>query len=237
MPSESSHAAPVRSGSAVTMTAVLAILGATNLVLNAVVPSGAYIPAILAAAVVGVIAARKGGATLDDLGLAPGRARRSLLVGLGIGGVIATSVFVSLAVPGLRDLFRDDRAAGLSAGDLAYQALVRIPLGTALGEELLFRGVGLGVGLRRWSLAGAIGVSSVLFGLWHILPALDSHSTNSVATGVPMPLLIVATVGITALAGVGLAGLRIRTGHVAAPIVAHAALNAAALIAAAVVSA
>jgi membrane protease YdiL (CAAX protease family) len=108
-------------------------------------------------------------------------------------------------------------------------------LGTALGEELLFRSVALGVGLRRWSVAIAIGGSSALFGLWHILPAIESHVSNSVATGVPVALLVVATIGITGLAGAAFAGLRLWTGHVAAPIIVHAALNASALVAAAVV--
>jgi membrane protease YdiL (CAAX protease family) len=149
---------------------------------------------------------------------------------------IAGAVTIGAAVPGLREIFADDRAADLGAGALAYRGLVRIPLGTALGEELLFRGVGLGVGLRRWSRAGAIVGSSALFGLWHIIPALDSHASNSVATGVPLPLLVIATVGITGLAGVAFSALRLWTGHVAAPIVVHVAINASALLAAAVVS-
>jgi membrane protease YdiL (CAAX protease family) len=219
------------------MAGVLAILVATNLLLSGAVPSWAYIPAILGAAAGAVFVARTGGATLDDLALAPTHARRSLLVGLVIGGLIAAGVFASLALPGARSFFVDDRAAGLGVGGLAYQALVRIPLGTALGEELLFRGVALGVGLRRWSLGVAVAGSSALFGLWHILPALDSHSSNNVATEVPAPLLVLATVGITGLAGVAFSWLRIWTGHVAAPIVAHAALNSSALVAAAVVSA
>lgn len=220
-----------------TIAGVLVTLVATNVLVSTVVPSWAYIPAILAAAALAILVARKGGATLDDLGLAVHRARRSLLVGLGIGGVIAGLVLIGLMVPGVRDVFADERFADLGYGALAYQALVRIPLGTAVGEELLFRSVGLGIGLRRWSLVGAVAGSSALFGLWHILPALDSHASNAVATGVPVPLLVLATVGVTALAGVGFSWLRIWTGHVAAPLVAHATLNASALVAAAAIAA
>ncbi len=225
-----------RAGSVATMTGVSAILVATNVVVSAVVSSWAYIATILTASALAVFIARKSGATLDDLGLAVRHARRSLLVGLGIGGVIAVAVFAAAAVPGVRGVFVDDRFADLGAGALAFQALVKIPLGTALGEELLFRGVALGVGMRRWSLVVAVAGSSALFGLWHVLPSIDSHSTNSVAMGVPVPLLVVATVGITAVAGVGFSWLRLWTGHVAAPLVVHAALNASALMAAAVVS-
>jgi membrane protease YdiL (CAAX protease family) len=209
---------------------------ATNVLLSAVVPAWAYIPAILAAAGLAVLVARRAGATFDDLGLAAHRARRSLLVGLGIGGVIAAIVLIGLTVPGIRDVFADERFADLGVGALAYQALVRIPLGTAVGEELLFRSVGLGVGMRRWSIVGGVAASSALFGLWHILPALDSHASNPAASGVPVPLLVVATVAITGLAGVGFSWLRLWTGHVAAPLVAHATLNASALIAAAAIA-
>jgi membrane protease YdiL (CAAX protease family) len=218
------------------MTVVLGILVMSNVLLNAVVPSWAYIPVILAASLLALVVARRDGATLEDLGLAAQHARRSLLVGLGIGGAIAGVVFVVSAVPGVRGIFIDDRVSDLGVGGLAFEALVRIPLGTALGEELLFRGVVLGIGLRRWSRTCALVGSSVLFGLWHILPALDSHASNSVATGVPVPLLVFATIVITGMAGAVLSVLRLWTGHVAAPIVAHAALNASALMAAAAVS-
>lgn len=235
MHSESYAAVRNHRKSVATMTFLLALLVATNVLLSAVGPSWAYLPVILSASIVAVVMARRAGVSRDDLGLTANEARRSLVVGSSIGAAIAAFVFASLAVPGLRDLFVDDRYADLGAAGLAYQALVRIPLGTAVGEELLFRGVALGIGLSRWSVSVATAVSSALFGLWHILPALDSHTSNSVATGVPIPLLIMATVGITGLAGAGLAALRIRTGHVAAPIVVHAALNTSALVAAAVV--
>jgi membrane protease YdiL (CAAX protease family) len=224
-----------RNRSFATMTVVLAILVATNVLLSGVAPSWAYIPVILGASILAVVVAQRGGATLDDLGLGARHVRRSLLVGLLIGGAIAAVVLASLAVPGLRDIFVDDRYANLGAAALAYQALVRIPLGTALGEELLFRSVALGVALPRWSVRIAITASSALFGLWHIIPSLESHASNSVATGIPVPLLVVATVGITGLAGAAFAGLRLWTGHVAAPVIVHAALNASALVAATVV--
>ena len=235
IPTEHDPAARKRSGSGAAVAGVLVILVATNVLLNTVVPAWAYIPVILGAATIAVLAARQGGASLDDLGLATGHVRRSLLIGLGIGGAIAAAVLASLAVPGLRDIFVDERYADLGTVGLAYQALVRIPFGTALGEELLFRAVVLGVGIRYRSVTAAVVGSSALFGLWHIIPALDSHTSNSVATAVPVPLLIVATVGITGLAGVAFAGLRLWTGHVAAPIVVHAAVNASALVAAALI--
>ncbi|NNC40423.1 MAG: CPBP family intramembrane metalloprotease [Acidimicrobiia bacterium] len=48
--------------------------------------------------------------------------------------------------------------------------------------------------------------------------------------------MVAATVMIAALAGLGFSWLRLGTGNVAAPVVVHAALNASALVASAVVA-
>ena len=102
-----------RGASAVTLIGVLLALVATNVLVTAILPSWAYIPAMLAASVGAVLVARKRGATLDDLGLAGPHARRSLLIGLGVGAVIAAGIFGALAVPGIRGVFADERVAGL----------------------------------------------------------------------------------------------------------------------------
>ena len=111
--------------------------------------------------------------------------------------------------------------------------MVRIPLETALAEEVIFRGVLLGLGLRSRSRIGAVVSSSIWFGLWHVYPTLGSlgrgggggvvgdqpHHVGGATAGV---------VAATAGAGVLFAVLRLRSGSVAAPVIAHAALNMAA---------
>ena len=78
---------------------------------------------------------------------------------------------LSAALPAIRWLFQDRRAAGISTAVLLYVALVRVPFGTVVLEETLFRGVLLGLGLRRWSHMTAVNVSCLAFGLWHVLAA------------------------------------------------------------------
>lgn len=70
-----------------------------------------------------------------------------------------------------------------------------------------------------------------LFGLWHILPAIDRLPSNpgfaeahkSGALG--RIGVIAAAVGSTAFAGLAFSFLRERTGSILAPIVVHAAVN------------
>jgi membrane protease YdiL (CAAX protease family) len=45
-------------------------------------------------------------------------------------------------------------------------------------EEFAFRGVLRGLFVRRWGRWAATGVSSVLFGFWHVAPALAGGSAN-----------------------------------------------------------
>jgi uncharacterized protein len=107
-----------------------------------------------------------------------------------------------------------------------FETLVRIPLETALAEEVIFRGVLLALGLRSRSRGWAIVTSSVLFGLWHVVPRLGAPARD--AYGRPDASATAAVFATTAIAGAGFAWLRLRAGSVLAPVLAHAALNMAA---------
>ncbi len=147
--------------------------------------------------------------------------------------MVVIALGVAAAVPALRPFLEDGRAAGLGLGGLAYHALIRIPLGTALFEEVAFRGVLFG----SWSrlagpVAGALG-SSVVFGLWHIRPTLGLLDANGVAaSAAAQALAVTAAVAVTFVGGLFFCLLRIRSQSLLAPIVAHAAINSAALVAA-----
>jgi membrane protease YdiL (CAAX protease family) len=145
-------------------------------------------------------------------------------------------LLVAALVPVLRPLLGDARVAGLGAGELAGQVLVRIPLGTVLWEEVAFRGVLLAALGRLRSLRGATGASAVLFGLWHVRPALGALAANDLAAG---PLartgaVVLACLG-TAAAGVLFAELRLRSGSLLAPALLHLAMNCLGVLAAAAV--
>jgi membrane protease YdiL (CAAX protease family) len=133
-----------------------------------------------------------------------------------------------------RPLLTDARVAGLGAGEVAYRALVHVPLGTVLWEELAFRGVLLAALARVLTLRAAVAVSAAVFGVWHVRPTLSAVAVNDLVSG---PLLVWSTVllgcAATALAGILLAWLRLRTGSLLAPALLHLATNSLGTLAAA----
>jgi membrane protease YdiL (CAAX protease family) len=176
--------------------------------------------------------ARAAGVTWSDLGLA----RRTWRVGLAWAGsiiVLVTSAYAAVAVfPPTRGLFEDDRVGADSLGALLFAVLVRIPFGTVLLEETLFRGVLLGLGARTMGWWRSAVVSSALFGLWHVLPARGAADSNpgviavvDAGGGFGVPLAVAAAVVGTGLSGLVFCWLRLRSGSLLAPIGLHLATN------------
>jgi uncharacterized protein len=217
--------------------AAAAALAAWNAAINRVVPSPAYVPANLAAAGLALAAGRRARVPAADLGLDPGRAGRGLQVGLAAAVPVVAAVAAGAALPATRRWFRDERAATGGTGRALYHTLVRIPLGTAVAEETIFRGALLGMLLQRHPTARAAAVSSVLFGCWHVLPTLDTLALNPLGERVgddPARTggAVVASVAVTAAAGLGFSWLRLRADSLVAPVVVHAAVNSSAFAAA-----
>jgi uncharacterized protein len=99
-----------------------------------------YTPLNAGAAGTALAAAAASGLTAADLGFGrgrwlPGRLASALAVATA-GGWLAAA-----AVPAARPFLDDQRIAGLDGRWVAYQTLVRIPVGTVLWEEVAFRGV------------------------------------------------------------------------------------------------
>ncbi|HEV2896205.1 MAG TPA: CPBP family intramembrane glutamic endopeptidase [Actinomycetota bacterium] len=214
---------------------------AWNAAVNRVVPSPAYVPANLAAAGLSLAAARQAGVSAAELGLDRQRAGRGLRVGLAAAAPVVAVVAIGAALPATRRFLVEDRRATTGgAGYALYHTLVRIPLGTAVAEEALFRGALLGLLTQRHPRARAVAVSSALFGCWHVLPTLDTLALNPLGATVGDRAgtggAVLASVAVTALAGLGFSWLRFRGDSVVAPVVAHAALNSSAFAAARLVS-
>src|SRR6266508_2931635 len=133
---------------------------------------------------------------------AAGNAATNLLVPAAL--YVPTALLVALlvvgaALPATRELFAHRRVDEHSVAALLYATLVRIPLGTALLEETLFRGVLLGLGLRRWPRRVAVAWSSALFGLWHVLPSGGLSGYNPVVADLlhgPAGRLVVTTAAV-----------------------------------------
>jgi membrane protease YdiL (CAAX protease family) len=216
-------------------------LATWNAAVNRVVPSPAYVPANLAAAGLALAAARRSRVPPADLGLRRDQAGRGLRAGLAASVPVVAVVAAGAALPATRHWFLDERATAGGTGQALYHTLVRIPFGTALAEEVIFRGALLGLLLQRGSRARAVAVSSVLFGCWHVLPTLDTLTLNPVGAAVgddPARTggAVLAAVAATAAAGLGFSWLRLRGDSVVAPVVAHAALNSSAFAAARLVA-
>ena len=135
---------------------------------------------------------------------------------------------VAALTPATRPLLDDQRMAGLDRRQLAYQVLVRIPVGTVAWEEIAFRGV-LQAALRRvMDEPGATAVGSAVFGLWHIRPTAEALAVNGLAGGRGARVATVAGVVVgTAGAGAVFSLLRERSGSLAAPVLLHLATNCA----------
>lgn len=218
-----------RFGLALGLVVALAVAG--NAAMNLLVPSPLYVPAALLLALLAVlVAVRVGGCDARDLGLDREDLGHGLRLGAAAAAVLAVVLIVGAALPATRDLFADRRVDPHSVTLLLYHTLVRIPLGTVVLEETLFRGVLLGLALRRWTPPVAVAFSSVLFGLWHLLPARGVSGFNPVVATATQGtlrqvLVILLAAAATALAGVVFCWLRLRARSLAAPAMLHLAGN------------
>jgi len=196
------------------------------------VGSGNLVPLNVAAMAGLVAAASATGLSPEEMGLGAEALGRGVLWGLALVPVAPLVLGLTLVVPGGVRLLRDVRLTELSTGELWLRVLVRIPLATALFEEVAFRGVLLGMLSETFSTTTSVVLSSVAFGLWHVGPAW----VRSVANRPDAPWTarlpeIVGTVALTAAGGALFALLRIHTGSVAAPAIVHASVNVAATLA------
>ncbi|HVL89879.1 MAG TPA: CPBP family intramembrane glutamic endopeptidase [Actinomycetota bacterium] len=189
--------------------------------------SWAYLPAnlTLAAAVVWL-----GAAAFDlsagEMGFRGGSIRVGAAIGVALGVAAMVPVYAALGFERGRALLRDRRLSGVRGAKAAFVLLVRIPIGTALVEETVFRGVLLGSAMSHGT-AQAVALSSVAFGLWHIVPTWILARKNRLNVAV-----VPAGVVVTGAAGAFLAWLRIETGGIAAPVALHVLVNSPAAAAA-----
>jgi membrane protease YdiL (CAAX protease family) len=213
--------------------AALGVVALYNVVAHRHIGRRARIVTNVGAATALVAAARAAGLTGRELGLGRAELRRGARFGLLAAVPGVAGVGTALAIPRVRQLLADEKITGSAPGEAAFETFVRIPLETAISEEVIFRGVLLGLALRNRSTLGAVVSSSLWFGLWHVYPTVGSLERGAGGTAVSRGpgARAGATAGVvaaTTAAGLGFAGLRLASGSLAAPVLAHAALNMAA---------
>ena len=208
----------------------MALLAAVRLVVDARLPAKLQPPIHFATAVCVLGVARAAGATASDLGVEPRRLGRGVLLGVAVGGVAAGVVSAAGRHDRLSPRLAERGSDEHSHREAAFEAAVRIPVNTALYEELVFRSALLGLALEVVPPVAAVGMTSALFGLWHLphvvaLPGSVGPVEEATAGGL-------ATVGVTAVGGVLFSVLRLTSGSVAAPVALHALVNSSAFLAA-----
>jgi membrane protease YdiL (CAAX protease family) len=207
---------------------VLVVLVAVNVWVH-LGPRRAHLVTQPAAAVLLLLLGRRAGLSWSELGLAPLQPETGALVGTAAVVAVAAAYALVVAIPATHTAFLDTRYDVGRRGAL-WTAFVEIPLSTVVLEECAFRGVVWGLVDVANGAAAATIVSSALFGLWHVLPALALQRTSTVAGGSGPSRrrqvgVVCATVLGSALAGVLLAELRRRTGSLLAPVALHWAAN------------
>jgi membrane protease YdiL (CAAX protease family) len=221
------------------LVAILALAGYANVVANEVLDASWDIPFNLGVLAVAVLVARRAGTTWTSMGLRPDRVKRGLMVGGSVIGVIVVGMAVAIAIPATRELFRDERIINNSIPWVLFQAFVRVPFATALYEEVLFRGIVFGMLVRRRSPLVAGLITSLLFGLWHVLPTLQTLETNpggDLFTGaIGITVAIAGTIAGTAIAGLGFLWIRLYANSTYASVLAHIGANSVAMLASLVV--
>ncbi|WP_405144683.1 CPBP family intramembrane metalloprotease [Sphaerisporangium sp. NBC_01403] len=218
------------------LPAAVGVLVVANVLNNRVARRLAPVTSALAAGTL-VVLARRSGLSWAEIGFEGGA--RGVKIGAALAGAVAAVYTGGVLLPRTRRFFRDERALGLSRARLAEEILVQVPLGTVLLEEVGFRGVLPAVLRRSYGAGVAVAGSSALFGLWHILPAMDMAAANPALGGLAdggsrgdgAARLVVGSVVSTGLAGVFFHELR-RRGGLPAPSLFHLATNSLGFLAA-----
>jgi membrane protease YdiL (CAAX protease family) len=191
------------------------------------------------AAFVLLVVGHRSGLTWAEIGFSRTTWRRGLVWAAGAFLIVGVVYAILLLTP--LDVLLDDDRYDDGWRQAWLTALVVVPLATVLWEEVAFRGV-LWAQLRHyWSTRVATVVSSLLFGVWHAIPALrfaDSNQAAGVmADGETAAIgTVLVTIVATAAAGVILCEARRRSDSLLAPIGLHWAVNGLGVIAVALAS-
>ena len=134
------------------LVVVIVFLLLMNIINNRVAPSSHFLLWSFAGSVVLLAIGLLDGNTWSDMGLGWSYLIPGLIWAGGCIGVVTLAYLVGTLFKPTRDAFKDERHAELSGGRLAFHALLEVPFGTVLLEEIAFRSVlFFKISLRRMS--------------------------------------------------------------------------------------
>lgn len=200
-------------------------------VLARLVPRQFHIILNLGVALTAIVLGYGFGLTAQQMGISPYAITSGILWAVVASAVIAFTTLTISLIPPLRKFFLGDNLSKASGKLIAFEAGIRIPFSTALIEEVLFRGVLLGLLLAHHSSVLALVYSAVVFGLWHIFPTIATLEQNDAAIAAVKNKKhrklagIAGTVLITFAAGLLFGLLRILAGSIIAPWLLHWTIN------------
>lgn len=210
---------------------VIAFMVAINVVNNRIAPQTHFLLWAFGSSVVLIAIGLLDGNSWTDMGLS----WRFGLSGLFWAGLTIALVTIAYAIASsfkkTRQAFHDERYAQMSGGRLVFQTLLEVPFGTVLMEEIAFRAVLFSMLARRYGVIWGLVISSLLFGLWHILPSIGTHESNPALGGVAGEgrkgnvIAVALSVLTTTVAGVIFVGLRLVSGSILGPMGLHWATN------------
>lgn len=193
---------------------LVGLLAAYDVARSVAIPSSASTATNLAMIpVVGLVAVGTR-LTSGELGLGRDRLASGLSWGLQAFAAVTAALAVAAAVPALQGVVANDDRVDVGVASMVWRAAVVIPVATVVLEELAFRGVLLGLLRRALTTRRAAVLGAVLFGLWHVPGAFDD-GLGAVA----------GTVAATTVAGLVFTWLRLGSGSLLAPVLAHVATN------------
>lgn len=205
--------------------AALLILAVHNVVQNSILNEEGYVTGNLAVTSTLLSLGREAGLECEEMGLSPGNVPTNLRVAATVLLASATFLAVVPRIPTVRAHLRDERAPAGPRRETMRRAFVRYPVGTALFEEVAFRGV-LPALLANERRSGDL-PAALAFAAWHVIPTHHALKVNGVAQGwgsrIAGTLLGSAAAGI---AGYVLSRVARRTRSILAPWLIHSAVNA-----------
>lgn len=202
-------------------------------------PRKAHISSNIFAAIITIIFGLLLGLSLPQMGLTLSGVKSIILISALATGAIFILTFAVSFLPFLRHIFLGESFANARIRTVFFEAGFRIPLGTALVEEILFRGVLLGVLLQSYSPLVASIIASVVFGLWHIVPSINSIESNNVVQermrnkSLHTAGSVLGIVFVTTIAGLFFCWLRIISGTIITTWLVHWAINSSGAVASA----
>lgn len=177
------------------------------------------------------VAARHVSVDLRDLGFSKRLAAKGILTGLALGFAAYVPAYLvewclqsaSKKQPGLQlyvSSYSVSGNVGMQTGLIFFALCIAGNIINVVMEEGVFRGLFLKLAERRSSFAKAVLLSSVLFGLWHVVGPVRSLLDGDIsAAGAAMSAVVL--VASSTLVGVQFCLLTRLTGSLWAPMAAH----------------